>query len=127
MAATIPNVALNAVRDNLRGVAGAPSLVVTWIAVGTGVQATPATATQLASEVFRKQLTNSANGASVGEALLNGYLAAGDSSGTAITEVGFFAGNASSAANSGTLMFYATYSHTHAAGESIQLTIDTTV
>lgn len=127
MAVTIPNAALNAVRDNILGVAGAPSLDVTWVAIGTGIQAVPATATQLANEVFRKQLTSGVDGAAVGEALLNGYLAAGDSSGTAITEVGYFAGNASATTNSGTLMFYATYSHTHATNESIQLTIDTTL
>lgn len=124
---TVTNAALNAVRDNLNGVPGAASLIVTWIAWGTGTQATPATATQLATEVFRKQITSVANGAAAGEGIINGYLAPTDLVGTAITEFALFAGAASSTANSGLMIFYGLYTHTHVATESIQFQADSTV
>ena len=123
---TVTTAGLNLVRDNLLGVSSAPPIDITWVAIGTGTQGSPGSATQLANEVFRKQLTNAVAGGSAGEGLFNGYLAPTDSTGTAISEVGFFAGNASSAANSGTLMFYGLYSHTHTSSESIQLQADST-
>lgn len=123
---TVTNAAFNLVRDRLNG-ASSTSLKITYVAIGTGTQGTPATATQLAAEVFRKPIASYANGAAVGEGLINGYLSPQDSVGTAITEVGFFAGNASATANSGTLLFYGLYSHTHTNAESIQLQADSTV
>lgn len=127
MALTITQAGLDLLRDNLAGIAGAQSPIITYVAVGTGVQGTPSTATQLAAESFRKQITSAPNGASHGETLFNGYLAPGDASGVAISEVGYFAGNASATANTGVLVFYVTYSHTHAANESVQLTVDSTI
>lgn len=125
MALTITNAGVNLMRDMLAG--NVTTLAsINYVAVGTSIQGTPATATQLANEVFRRQLTSEPNGASAGETLFNGYVAPTDTVGTAITEVGFFAGG-SAAANSGTLVFYATYSHTHTSGESIQLTVDSTI
>ena len=122
---TKPNVALNALRDILSG-AGS-SLDTTYFAWGTGTQATPATATQLAAEAGRKAVTSITNGASVGEELINGYLGPQDAVGVAITEVAFFAGpNASSGANTGVMLLYALYSHTHTASESLQIQADST-
>jgi hypothetical protein len=124
---TITNAALNAVRDNLNGVPGASVLAITWIAWGTGTQGSPITATQLATEVFRKQITSTSLGANPGEGIINGYLAPTDIAGTAITEVGFFADGATSTPNSGLLVFYGLYSHTHVSTESIQFAADNTV
>lgn len=124
---TVTTAALNAVRDNLNGVPGAASLKVTWVAWGTGTQGSPATATQLANEVLRKQITSVSNGGSPGEGIINGFLSPSDLVGTAITEVAYFAGNASGAANSGLMVFYGLYSHTHVGSESIQFAADNTV
>ena len=125
--ATVCNTALNFVRDNLLNVQGSP-LVATWFAIGTGTQGTPATSTTLATEVFRKAVTSYANGVAAGEGLINCYLAPSDSVGTVITEIGLFVGpTASASPSTGTLLFYALYSHTHVATESIQFQWDTTV
>jgi hypothetical protein len=126
MAVTITNAGLDLVRDALNGVAGI-NLKITYIALGTGTQGTPATATQLAAEVFRKQITSYANGAAHGEGIINGYISPQDSVGTVISEVGYFAGAATGTANSGTLVAYSPYSHTHTNAESIQLQLDNTV
>src|SRR5260221_11282354 len=100
-AATVPNVVLNYVRDNLSGVQTS-SLKATWFAIGTSSQGTPLTATQLAHEAFRKPITSYTNGANPGEGLINGYLGPSESVGTVITEIGVFAGpSASSTPNSG--------------------------
>jgi hypothetical protein len=126
-AATVCNTALNFVRDNLLGVQASP-LQATWFAIGTSSQGTPLTATQLAAEAFRKVVTAVANGANPGEGLITCYLGPADSVGTAISEIGLFGGpTAGSGANTGTLLFYALYSHTHTNLESIQFTWDTTV
>ncbi len=124
---TITNAGLNLMRDALDGVAGTLPAI-TYVAVGTGSQGTPATATQLAAEAFRKALTSFSNGASNGESRLNLYLSPQDTNGTVITEVGWFAGNASATVNSGTMVAYGVYSpsHTKASTESIQLQLDNT-
>lgn len=125
MAVTITNAGLNLLRDAMNGVANVPKI--SYVAIGTGTQGTPATATQLAAEVFRKPIASYANGAAQGEGLVNGYISPSDTVGTVIAEVGYFAGAASATANSGTLVAYATYSHTHTNTESIQLQLDQTV
>lgn len=126
-AATVTNVALNFVRDNLLG-ANAGVLKATYFAIGTSTQGTPATATQLAAETFRKPVTSYANGAAVGEGIINGYLGPSDGVGTVITEIALFGGpGASGSANTGTMIFYALYSHTHTGLESIQFQFDSTV
>lgn len=126
-AATVCNVALNFVRDNLSGAVTSP-LKATYFAVGTSTQGTPATATQLAAEAFRKPVTAYSNGASAGEGLINCYLGPSDGVGTVITEIALFGGpTATGAANSGTLIFYALYSHTHTGLESIQFSWDSTI
>lgn len=123
IALTITNAGQNAVRDALNN---GGTIQVSYVAIGTGTQGTPGTATQLATEVWRKAVTSVSTGAAVGEGLINGYLSPADSVGTAITEVGFFIGG-TSAANSGTLLFYGLYSHTHTNTESIQFQADSTV
>lgn len=122
---TVTNAGLNLLRDALNGVAVTPA--VTYVAIGTGTQATPATATQLAAEVFRKPVASVATGANAGEGLINGYLSPQDSVGTVITEIGFYGGAATATANSGTLIFYGLYSHTHTNTESITLQADSTI
>lgn len=120
-----PNVGLNAYRDALSG-AGS-TLVVGYVAWGTGTQGTPATATQLAAETGRKAITSLPNGASVGELLINGIISPQDAVGTAITEVAFFAGpGASATVNTGIMLLYGLYSHTHTNQESIQIQADAT-
>lgn len=123
MAVTITNAGLNLLRDAL-AVGTVPKI--TYLAIGTGVQGTPATATRLANEVFRKQITSAPNGANPGETLFNLLLSPQDSVGTAITEYALFGGGATATANSGTMIFYNTYSHTHTGLESIQFTVDST-
>lgn len=126
-AATVPNVALNFVRDNLLGAQASP-LKATYFAIGTSTQGTPATATSLAAETFRKPVTSYANGAAAGEGIVNCYLSPSDSVGTVITEIALFGGpGASGSANTGTMIFYALYSHTHTNAESIQFQWDSTI
>lgn len=126
-AATVCNTALNFVRDNLLGAQSSP-LKATWFAIGTGVLGVPATSGTLNAEVFRKPVTATANGAAAGEGLITCYLGPGESVGTAIAEIGLFGGpSANSAPNTGTLLFYGLYSHTHTALESVQFIWDTTV
>ena len=124
---TVTNDGLNAVRDNLNKVAGATSLGITYLAIGTGTQATPATAHGLANEVFRMAITGYANGANPGEGLISALLSPTSAAGFAISEVGFFGGAATGTSGSGTLFFYALFSHTHTGTESIQFTADSTV
>jgi hypothetical protein len=126
-AATVCNVALNYFRDNLNGVQLSP-LKATWFAIGTGTfSGTPLTSVGLTTEVFRKAVTAYSNGANPGEGLINCYLGPSDSVGTVITEIGLFGGLATATLNSGTLIFYAAYSHTHTALESIQFQFDSTI
>ena len=126
-AATVPNVVLNYVRDNLSG-AQTTALKATWFAIGTSTQGTPATALGLATETFRKPVTSYSNGGAAGEGLINCYLAPSEAVGTVITEIALFGGaGASVTPGSGTLVFYALYSHTHTALESIQIQWDSTI
>jgi len=124
VALTITNAGLNLLRDAL-SLGTVPK--VKYVAIGTGVQGTPASATRLATEVFRKQVTSAPNGAAAGETLFNTLISPQDSVGTVITEYGYFGGAATGTANSGTLIFYNTYSHTHTGLESIQITVDSTL
>lgn len=123
---TKTNAGLNALRDALSG-AGS-TLAVKYVAWGTSTQGTPATATQLAHEVGRKAITSLPNGAAVGELLMNGIISPQDAVGVAITEVAFFAGpGASATANTGIMLLYGLYSHTHTNAESIQIQADATL
>jgi len=124
-AITITNAGLNLLRDTLAGTVATPQVL--YVAIGTGSTAPAATDTQLVAEVFRKAVTSVSAG-STGEVLINMYLAPGDSVGTVIAEVGFFAGpTATATANSGVLLARGLYSKTHSATESIQLQLDLTL
>lgn len=120
---TITNAGLNAVAAAL---ATGQSIQISYVAVGTGTQGTPATATKLAAEVFRKAVTSYATGGAAGEELITGYIAPSDTPGTVIAEVGFFIGG-TSAKDTGTLLFYGLYSHTHTNLESLNLVADSTL
>ena len=122
-AATVTNVGVNLLRDSMRGVATNTQIL--YVAVGTSSTAPAATDTQLGTEVFRKALTSSSNGAAAGEGVFTLYLSPQDTVGTVIAEVGWFAGSSASAsANSGVLVARALYSHTKTNNESINVSFD---
>jgi hypothetical protein len=124
-AITVTNAGLNLLRD---GTDGANNPKITYVAIGTSSTAPTVTDTKLGAETFRKKISSYANGASVGEILVNGYLNASDAVGTAIAEVGFFGGNTASATpNSGILVAHGLYSHTKLSTEGIQLQLDLTI
>lgn len=121
--ATLTNAGLNLLRDARRGLV--TDISVKYVAVGTGSTAPAATDTQLQTEVFRKALTSSSNGAAAGEGIFTLYLSPQDVVGTAIAEVGWFAGSsASGTANSGVLIARGLYSHTKTANESVNIPFD---
>lgn len=123
-AITKTTVGLNLLRD---GSSGANVPQITYVALGTSSTAPTAADTQLGSEVFRKKVTASTNGAT-GEILINMYLAPGDAIGKDIEEVGFFGGaSATSRANTGVLIGHGLYSHNPKSNvESIQFQLDQT-
>src|SRR5216117_2324885 len=104
---------------------GAQNPRITYVALGTDSTAQVVGNTQLGAEVFRKAVTSYTNGTD-GEILINMYLAPSDLVGTTIAEIGFFGGNATKTANSGTLLARGLYSHTHINTESIQFQLDYT-
>jgi hypothetical protein len=122
-AMTITNLGLNLVRDALK-FGTSPKIL--YFAVGTSSTAPSVSDTQLGAEVFRKPITSMVNGGLAGEVLINGYLSPAESIGTVIAEWGLFAGAATGAANSGTLVARGLYSHTHTNTESIQFQADST-
>ena len=121
--ATITNAGLNLLRDARRGLV--TDISIKYVAVGTGSTAPAATDTQLQTEVFRKALTSSSNGAAAGEATYTLYLSPQDVVGTAIAEVGWFAGSgATGTANSGVLVARALYAQTKTSSESVNVAFD---
>ena len=120
MADYVTNAGLDWLRDQLNAASGA------YVAVGTGTQGTPATATKLAAEVFRKPWTATANGAAHGEALITAVLGPNDTPGVTITEVGWFV-NGSATKDSGRMLFYSTTSHLHTTSENWNLQADSTM
>lgn len=124
-AITITNAGLNLLRD---GASGANNPLITYVALGTSGTAPNAADVKLGAESFRKAVTSYTNGASVGEILINLYLAPGDDVGDNIAEIGFFGGNtASTTKDSGVLLAHGLYSHTKLATESIQFQLDLTI
>lgn len=124
--ATVTNAGINLLRDGMRGIATNTQIL--YVAVGTSSTAPAASDTTLGAEVFRKALTSSANGASAGEGVFTLYLSPQDVVGTAIAEVGWFAGSsASGTANSGVLVARGLYSHTKTSSESINVSFDITL
>lgn len=120
---TLTDAGRNLKRDARRGLV--TDVSIHYVAVGTSSTAPTTGDTQLGAEVFRKALTSSANGAGAGEGVYTLYLSPQDVVGTAIAEVGWFAGSgATGTANSGVLIGRALYSHTKTATESINISFD---
>ena len=115
----------NLMRD---GAKGAASPVITYVALGTGTNAATINDHTLQTEVFRKKVSSYTNGTNPGEVHIDLYLAPGDAVNVPIAEVGFFGGNASGTANSGTILCRGLWSppHTHTGVESIQFDLDFT-
>ncbi len=122
-AITITNAGLGLIRDSL---SGANNALITYVALGTSSTGPTANDTRLGSEIFRKAVTSYTNGASIGEILINMYLAPGETVGTGIQEVGFFGANATGAANSGVMLARGLYAHTKSNVESISFQLDLT-
>ncbi len=121
-AITITTAGRNMERDSS---SGAQNNKVTYVALGTDSTAPAVGQTALFAEVFRKAVTSYTNGTD-GELLINMYLAPSDLVGVSIAEIGFFGGNATKTANSGTLLARGLYAHTHINTESIQFQLDYT-
>jgi hypothetical protein len=120
----ITNVGYNLLRD---GMSGAQNPLISYVALGSSSTTPTAGDTQLNAETFRKKVTSYTNGVT-GEVLINMYLAPTDDVGANIQEVGFYGGNATSAANSGTLLAHGLYSHPSKLNtESIQFLLDFTI
>src|SRR5260370_42620226 len=116
---TYTNAGHNLFRDSTKGAANP---AITYVALGTGTNAPTTGDHTLQTEVFRKKVSSYTNGTNPGEVHIDLYLGPGDIVNGAIAEVAFFGGNASSTANSGTMLCRGLYSppHTHTAAESIQ-------
>jgi hypothetical protein len=125
IALTITNSGHGVIRDGLTG-ADNPKPV--YFALGTSNAAVTSTQTQLVAEVFRKKVTSVANGASVGEALINVYVSQSDVVGVDIEEIAVFCGaSATSTRNSGKMLGRALWSHNPKTNlESITLQLDAT-
>jgi len=119
-AITITTAGRNLLRD---GESGAQNPKITYVALGTDSTAPDVGQTALIAEVFRKAVTSYTNGGT-GEILINMYLSPSDLVGISVQEVGFFAGNATKTANSGTLLARGLYAHTKTGVESIQFQLD---
>ena len=119
----LTNAGHNLFRDASKGAANA---LISYVALGTGTNAPTTGDTQLQTEVFRKKVSSYTNGTNPGEIHIDLYLSPNDAPSVAIAEVGFFGGNATSTANSGTLLCRGLYSppHTHTNVESIQFDLD---
>lgn len=108
---------------------GTAALKITYVALGTGSTTPNVNGTRLGVEAYRKAVTSFTNGASTGELLIDLYLNPSDALGLVITEIGFFGGNATSSANTGSLLAWGSYSHTRPSTpgtESIQFQLDFT-
>lgn len=116
----ITNAGLNLLRDALGGFV--TDAQIHYVAIGTSGTAPAAGDTQLGAEVYRKAVTRVDNTVGTGQVKTTLLLAPTDSAGTAIAEIGWFAGaSATATANSGVLVAHVLYSHTHTNQESIQI------
>lgn len=115
----IVNSGLNHLRNLLEGTITDGQIK--YVAFGTSSTAPASSDTTLGTEVFRKAVTARIEGAA-GVLTTRCYLAAGDLAGTTIQEIGWFAGvNATSTANSGTMIARVLYLHAKTNVESIQV------
>lgn len=117
------DVGLNLLRD---GESGAQNPKVTYVAIGSGSAAPTNADTQLQNETFRKTVTSYTVG-TTGDITVNATLGNSDAVGANIQEVAFFAGNATSARNSGVMIARGLYVHNpKLASESIPFSLDIT-
>jgi len=125
IALTLINSGHNFLRDCATG---ADSWTNIYFGVGNNSSATVSTQTTLGNEQFRKKITSVANGASVGEALINCFLSDSDAVGLDIEEIAIFAGTtAKSSSNTGKMLGRALWSHNPKTNaESLQLQLDFT-
>lgn len=125
IALTITNSGHNLLRDL---VTGADSAKTMYFALGNDASATTAGMTTLVHEQFRKKITSTANGASVGEGLINCFVSDSEAIGLDIEEIGVFSGvSATSSSNSGKMLGRALWSHNpKTATESLQIQLDYT-
>lgn len=96
---------LNWIRDFMNNKAPAG---IKMFAVGTGTNAEQSTDSQLQTEVFRAAPTKTDDTTSK-QLIVTYYLSSVDANGNTLTEAGIFGGQATSAANSGTLVARVTY------------------
>lgn len=121
IAVTKTTIGLNLLRD---GRSGAQNPKITYISLGSSANAPAAGDTQLGAEFFRKAVATYTNSLT-GEIITGVYIAPTDAVGFDIEEVGYWAGTATSAANSGVLIAHGLYPHgTKTALESITIQAD---
>jgi len=117
----VTNLALDLFSEALRGTS-VSDLEINWMAVGTGTAtgggAPAATDTQLANEVFRKNVTFQAGGTNRMTTIT--VLSPAEAN-VAITELGWFGSDGTSTTNSGTMIARVAYSRTKNSGESLQV------
>lgn len=115
---------LNLLRDSS---SGGSNPKITYVSLGTGTTPPTIGDTQLQAEVFRKAVS-SYSVLGTGEILIGLYLGPTDAVGVDIEEVGFWAGSATSALNSGTLVARGLWSHNSKTNvESIVFQLDEVV
>lgn len=102
----------------------ADALQITYVAVGTDDTPPTASDTKLGAELFRKPYTTQSRSTAVVDTIL--YLAPSEAVGH-IKEVGWFAGDATAAADSGLLVARTLYDHDKTALESIQIDATDTI
>tara|TARA_Y100000591_G_C21844319_1_gene707717 strand:- start:2308 stop:2775 length:468 start_codon:yes stop_codon:yes gene_type:complete len=117
----VTNLALDLFSEALRGT-DVSKLEINFLAVGTGAatggNAPSASDTALVNEVFRKQTTFQAGGTNRMTTIT--VLGPSDAN-VAITELGWYGGDATSSSGSGTLLARVAYSRSKTSSESLQV------
>jgi len=109
---------LNLFRDGLRGARN--DLQIRYIALGADSTAPAASDSALGDERFRKFLAQQSSGGT-GETKSTFYIAPQEANDFTIEELGFYAGDASDTADSGTLVARVLYSRAKTASEALQI------
>lgn len=117
----VTNLALDLFSEALRGT-DVSALEINFLAVGTGAatgsDAPSASDTQLTNEVFRKNITFQAGGTN---RMTTITVIAPSEANVNITELAWFGGDATSTANSGTMIARVAYTRAKNSGESLQV------